>query len=109
MSKHTPGPWKFGQYLGSLSSFCVHMDAGDKGRGIDVVKAVAGITTEQRLANARLIAAAPEMLEALERTLWYVKKQGRRSLTVADAAAANEAMQHLQSVIAKAKGEDVQQ
>ena len=71
MSKHTPGPWKVGQYLGSPSSFCVHMDAGDKGRGIDVVEAVAGITTEQRLANARLIAAAPELLEALQMLLEF--------------------------------------
>ena len=63
---HTKGPWKVGQYLGSLSSFHVHMDAGNKGGGIVVVEAVAGITTEQRLANARLIAAAPELLDALK-------------------------------------------
>ena len=65
MSKHTPGPWKVGQYLGSPSSYCVHMDAGDKGRGIDVVEAVAGTSAEERLANARLIAAAPDLLLAL--------------------------------------------
>jgi len=65
MSKHTPGPWKVGQYLGSLSSFYVHMDVGDKGRGSNVVDAVCGIDADERLANARLIAAAPCLLEAL--------------------------------------------
>lgn len=67
--QHTPGPWKVGQYLGQLSAWCVHMDAGDKGRGIDVVEAVCGISAEQRLANARLIAAAPELLHALQQLI----------------------------------------
>jgi hypothetical protein len=65
-TQHTPGPWKVGQHLGSLSSFCVHMDAGDKGRGSEIVEAVCGLDTDQRLANARLIAAAPDLLEALQ-------------------------------------------
>jgi hypothetical protein len=42
------------------------MDVGDRGRGIDIVDGVAGLTPEQRLANARLIAAAPELLQALQ-------------------------------------------
>ena len=65
MSKHTPGPWKCGQYLGH-SFWVVHTDVGDRGRGMDIVEGVAGLTPEQRLANARLIAAAPELLDALK-------------------------------------------
>ena len=65
MSKYTPGPWKCGQYLGH-SFWVVHTDVGDRGRGMDIVEGVAGLTPEQRLANARLIAAAPELLDALK-------------------------------------------
>jgi hypothetical protein len=65
MIKHTPGPWKGGQYLGSLTSFHVHMDVGDRGRGANVVDGVCGLDIEERLANAQLIAAAPELLEVL--------------------------------------------
>ena len=63
--QHTPGPWKCSQYLGH-PAWSVHMDAGDRGRGSTIVDGVAGIDLEQRLANARLIAAAPDLLEALE-------------------------------------------
>jgi len=62
--QHTPGPWKCSQYLGH-PAWSVHMDAGDRGRGSTIVDGVAGIDLEQRLANARLIAAAPDLLEAL--------------------------------------------
>jgi hypothetical protein len=65
-TQHTPGPWKVGQYLGRSTSFCVHMDVGDKGRGLDIVDAVCGLDTDQRRANARLIAAAPDLLQALQ-------------------------------------------
>jgi len=106
MSKHTPGPWKVGQYLGSLSSFHVHMDAGDKGRGIDVVEAVAGITTEQRLANARLIAAAPELLETLSKTLKTIEEALAYGYLPAGTEQELEAQaSEIRSAIAKATGE----
>jgi hypothetical protein len=57
MNKHTPGPWKVGQYLGSH----VHMDVGDR-RGANVVDGV-----WERLANAQLIAAAPDLKKENER------------------------------------------
>ena len=68
MSKYTPGPWKCGQYLGH-SFWVVHTDVGDRGRGMDIVEGVAGLTPEQRLANARLIAAAPDLLLELDNCL----------------------------------------
>lgn len=61
-TKHTPGPWVIGQ-SGDLDTpiFC---------NGKDAINVFAGETGQlQAEANARLIAAAPEMLEALERII----------------------------------------
>lgn len=56
MSKHTPGPWYLGEYAEVY---------GPVGYG-----QIAGMSPnsniEQRKANARLIAAAPDLLEALQ-------------------------------------------
>ena len=70
-TKHTPGPWKVGQYLGSLRQFVIHMDVGDNGRGSDVAFTSAAFGNDETIANARLIAAAPDLLEALQ---WYEAK-----------------------------------
>lgn len=71
MSKHTPGPWTVCTFEveqeGALYAGRWHIDQdGDKGRpDIAVVSCTNGAGAEQNAANARLIAAAPEMLEAL--------------------------------------------
>ena len=74
------------------------MDAGDRGRGSTIVDGVAGIDLEQRLANARLIAAAPELLESLKSAIarqayrpgegpdWW--EQGRAAIAKATGGAA---------------------
>lgn len=54
-AQHTPGPWY-------ISEPGVYID-GPSGRGLAAI--VMAETAEVRLANARLIAASPEMLEAL--------------------------------------------
>jgi len=65
---HTPGPWYIHDFRGmggSYSISCVtpdHITIADIGRGLDN-------TDEEALANARLIAAAPALLEALIDTL----------------------------------------
>ena len=66
MTKHTEGPWKVGQYLGSPRQFVIHMDVGDKGRGSDVAYTSAAFGNDETIANARLISAAPDLLEALQ-------------------------------------------
>lgn len=64
---HTPGPWKFGKELTARSGeWLVSFDAGSKGRGIAIAETRAGSGNEE--ANARLIAAAPQLLEALQTT-----------------------------------------
>lgn len=65
MTPHTKGPWKVGQYLGSLRQFVIHMDIGDNARGSDVAFTSAAFGNDETIANARLIAAAPDLLEAL--------------------------------------------
>ena len=67
----TPGPWKTGQYLGSLRQFVIHTDVGDKGRGSDVAFTFSAFGSDETVANARLIAAAnpaaiTELLDRLE-------------------------------------------
>ena len=63
MSKHTPGPWHDWN-----DPVCSVMGARQEGDG--GLKAVAIVaqwpSEEERAANARLIAAAPDMLKALE-------------------------------------------
>ncbi len=94
MSKHTQGPWKYGIELSSRSGeWLISFDAGYRGRGIDIAETRPGSGQEE--ANARLIAAAPELLDALQDMIDYY---GSASATV-------EALTAARAAIAKAKGE----
>lgn len=57
MSGHTPGPWRFDAEYGRVEA--------DGRRVCDMPSAGLSLYPEEYEANARLIAAAPEMLEAL--------------------------------------------
>ena len=66
MSKHTPGPWWLGRdpsHFGSLTSIT---GGSDSTGGIRSVAEVGGLDIDEAEANARLIAAAPDMLEACQ-------------------------------------------
>ena len=68
-TKHTPGPWQYA-FEGGTVAFIVEAD------GTTVVKlsATENSTAHSHLAaNARLIAAAPEMLNALETVNRYLQ------------------------------------
>ena len=57
-AKHTPGPWKL------TDAYTVE---GQDGQAItEVYDQSANVLCEETIANAALIAAAPELLEALE-------------------------------------------
>ncbi len=95
MTKHTPGPW----WVDDDS--CVASGHGDDYKTVAEVFRNDGIDTATRKANADLIAAAPDLLEALKQLLNELHK-GRKfnvrkdySLLVADAAG--------RAAIAKAK------
>jgi len=66
--KHTPGPWiqcDTNRIYGPSYAATVW---GPKGPGYGLIADCrhCGLTTDDRVANAKLIAAAPELLEALE-------------------------------------------
>ena len=62
MSKHTPGPWKVTP-SNQTSGWGVCIEAPGR-----IIAKLTGRKKNDKEANARLIAAAPELLEALERT-----------------------------------------
>lgn len=67
MSKHTPGPWfqGTGDYAYCVYDKRVWLNP-DGSRGGDTPNLVVVVSPEDAIADARLIAAAPELLEALE-------------------------------------------
>ena len=67
-SKHTPGPWRLNDFYGAnVDQRPIKAVVGPEGNG-RLIHAVPDFMIDpESLANARLIAAAPELLEALER------------------------------------------
>lgn len=98
-AKHTPGPWNF-QKNGECELRPELIYSESKILGFGVAHTIPVYTEEMRLANARLIAAAPELLAALEKicsremTAWNGHVKG---ILFEDICAAKTA-------IAKAKG-----
>jgi hypothetical protein len=68
--KHTPGPWRIFN-AGRGRTLSIHGPRGELGTNEDCVVNWPGFDScdkpkRERVANARLIAAAPDLLEALE-------------------------------------------
>lgn len=63
MSKHTPGPWT--AYDNAAYGTAI-MAGSATGQYVASVQKYVGLSLETYQANARLIAAAPDMLEALK-------------------------------------------
>ena len=103
MSEHTPGPWKAKKWVGTDpydDPDRPFVEVGNVHWSPKNWKPAAAI---EQTANARLIAAAPEMLEALEKVISeYIK-----SLYNSDRALyLGRAMNAAEKTIAKAKGEE---
>ena len=92
-SKHTPGPWilKFGK--GILHDYIIR---GPNGWPVACFEHYKQATKKETKANARLIAAAPELLEALERLMVECDLVSDNAL---------EAYTKARAAIAKATGE----
>ncbi|AUA83931.1 hypothetical protein [Pseudomonas aeruginosa] len=84
MSKHTPGPWGQDKW-GSLQT-----EGGQDVllRGITTISAGSDERIAEAEANTRLIAAAPELLDALVNLLPLISPLKAESQQVADASAA---------------------
>ena len=83
-NKHTPGPWR---YVGHFGTHCLDSN----GRCIADAPHPNGMSEEEGFANARLIAAAPELLEALEYLAGFEKNadwDGYKAVTMAKSAIA---------------------
>lgn len=68
MSAHTPGPWR------TAALYPQTVESAD-GSTIAVCKSIGGIRAKGRI-NARLIAAAPDLLEALRAIQHAIETQG---------------------------------
>lgn len=72
MTKHTPGPWRIhliSEFGANRENYCVTAEINPNDQPTCVVAEVYGNnwSREQELADARLIAAAPDLLAALDR------------------------------------------
>lgn len=99
--RHTPGPWN--NYQGD-DIYCVYAESGKKICSIEPVDIVGwnAVHREEADANEALIAAAPELLEALE----LVNDCLVKCLTGGEVSAklAGKAIQQAALVIEKARG-----
>lgn len=93
MNKNTSGPWQVSSWYSDAGRYC------GISNGVVGVAAVYGTGRVQTEANARLISAAPELLEALKDALFLIE------LEIADGKFVKEALV-ARSVIAKATGGD---
>jgi len=99
MSTHTPGPWHFGDTAGPIG---IAVDRSDCHGFRNHVWIAKNIATE---ADARLIAAAPDLLEALtyarDEIAMRVEEDG------GDAYSVKKACRKIDEAIAKAEGRKV--
>ena len=106
MSAHTPGPWKASRRY--ADTIVIEGDGGYRhivGVGADEITESGGeeMSAEQE-ANARLIAAAPELLAALERLTDVTQWLDVSFASEDEEAEAEEALGVAQAAIAKARG-----
>ena len=105
MSKHTPGPWtwmpeSFHEDVGYMEPM-VHAPLDDRGFAPQV--AVVRVGLEGTLANAALIAAAPELLEALKSALDWWLAHPSPMFTEDDVRISLTVQNRMQAAIAKAE------
>lgn len=94
MSKHTSGPW--GIY--DTAAYGIHIcKGGIAGQHIASAQRYVGLTQDETVANARLIAAAPDLLDALKALTEKLAMSG-------DAWRWKEELPQAAAAIAKAEG-----
>lgn len=110
-AQHTPGPWRIGD-----AGQTVFGPKSDQPSPITIATLpgeTPRVATSERKANACLIAAAPELLEALQRLLWkaqdqlYALKNSRNNYTDSSeyVSQLKDYINNARAAITKAKGE----
>ena len=87
-TQHTPGPWNFDEHNGKL---WITDDTGIGTIALLIPEPDKGIWDEDK-ANARLIAAAPELLEALKIAMHYMEGDSDDEQEEADYSTIKEAI-----------------
>ena len=106
-SKHTPGPWKatkFNPATGEIDDCYLYVEPG-----IAVIERKVKGHDQHDIANARLIAAAPDLLEALIKvtaTLAWNAHGECRAIHDGPIMPSSQAIEVARAAIAKAKGEE---
>jgi len=83
-AQHTPGPWA----VFNGTDIFPDNDLGGDRHIADCFPVQDGIPYAEREANARLIAAAPDLLKALTNCLSFLRAKGHGDTLVAEAAEA---------------------
>ena len=97
---HTPGPWWVYNEGSRFPGIEARLNGSVVVYGNDnEIEGVKGRTHAEAIANARLIAAAPELLAALEMVLEYAED------CAADRGERPGCIDHARSAVAKAKGQ----
>lgn len=95
ITAHTPGPWVVDNFI---------VSAGQRrGRDIAITSGFNGVATD--LANARLIAAAPELLEALEALLYSAEAMHEDCASHDGITAEPSSFERARTAIRKARGQ----
>ena len=110
MSKHTPGPWINCQAVGQrLSSRRIISDSNKISTVVADVPDYGETSASERHANARLIAAAPDLLEALRNARSFIKNGvdlGYIRMPDADCPdSAHNTLPAIEAALAKARGD----
>jgi len=106
-TKHTPGPWKVEEYNSATLRGAIGIFSADS--TIPIVHSPMGESLAEADANARLIAAAPELLAAAEKASALIKhliKVCQNNGLTGDSAEDVQCdwLQHINAAIAKATG-----
>ncbi len=105
MSKHTKGPWAFTEGRADRQEMSQVFTEKDRDFQIAMVTCEA-LNKSQRaedIANARLIAAAPELLNALTLALWRIENPAQAGAAQCKAAMHTD-LSIIRAAIAKATG-----
>lgn len=103
MSKHTPGPWRFGK---NSDDVVADQPAGHSEESDHVAYYGGHLVAESICSHNRsLIAAAPELLEALEELLEEAQEARGVPMTTARSTTWTQILHRLRAAVSKARGE----